>query len=730
MARHVFNRGTREDAVKDAGDRPSLGPLTREYESSREAVPRTLPALTVPRTVHHLYSRPQYSRSSETAPQDSDDDDTNCDYTFQMPGCNSSSHTPVRLAHAMHILTLDDAQGKLANEQHLTEPATKQANSTEERARRDLSQFPSTTQRQHLENNEHVKIPSPRSELGIRGLVNVEKPGTAAKPASKNSSDDEVKDSKPGLPPASLDVTTTEESEVKGEFLDDGTLTDTVYRESCYLGLGTWPSADLETRADTLGSFIGEPHSADIDPSSLLHSGAQQGFVQAPVRNGSFSGSRRQPNISSSSSSNTFGNNQGQSSGSKKGKRSAGAGGAGGDEDEDEDEDGNSGNKKRFVKRFACPFFKRNPDYYSCNGPTGQYRTCMGPGFTDITRLKEHLRRRHADPITCIRCGMTFEYQNGLDFHNLQAKRCKELLRGPAMGISPHMMVEVMKRSSGFDSEKRWSNIYQLLFPDDTVPSSPFHECNNYDKREFNDYVERQMRYLLDQNASSILDQMQPEQRSELVAIIIRCQKILWDSCGTTHDTEKQVISDGSDTDGHLPQIPESPWTPQEMQSPQASRFNPHPNHPVKNNFYAPQDPTTPMSPQQPATPQELTMQDTLNGRPPPPERGPSRWSDSGYGTLCSCYQNMDGRCDQCLHAAKLSTLDQSRVLQAGIGSYSLPTTIDPKLLHKQPFSDPSANISGPGPGPGTMLANLREEVDVQYQNYNGCHTSFQDGPC
>ena len=39
--------------------------------------------------------------------------------------------------------------------------------------------------------------------------------------------------------------------------------------------------------------------------------------------------------------------------------------------------------------RFACPFHKYDPIRYSVNNTTeGKYRTCAGPGFPTVSRLK------------------------------------------------------------------------------------------------------------------------------------------------------------------------------------------------------------------------------------------------------------------------------------------------------------------------------------------------------
>ena len=50
---------------------------------------------------------------------------------------------------------------------------------------------------------------------------------------------------------------------------------------------------------------------------------------------------------------------------------------------------GSSVGPHRPNRPYACPFHKYDPRKYSLNGGTGAtYRSCLGPGFTSIARLK------------------------------------------------------------------------------------------------------------------------------------------------------------------------------------------------------------------------------------------------------------------------------------------------------------------------------------------------------
>ncbi len=75
------------------------------------------------------------------------------------------------------------------------------------------------------------------------------------------------------------------------------------------------------------------------------------------------------------------------------------------DEDEDEKDPNNFGNVPENVAtspvlRLACPFYKRDPEKYCIqhdatdNTKRINYRTCEGPGFNSIQRLKYELRSK------------------------------------------------------------------------------------------------------------------------------------------------------------------------------------------------------------------------------------------------------------------------------------------------------------------------------------------------
>jgi hypothetical protein len=160
---------------------------------------------------------------------------------------------------------------------------------------------------------------------------------------------------------------------------------------------------------------------------------------------------------------------------------------------------------------LACPFWKFDPSKYNAhyhpdaNSRRGKYRTCEGPGFTDIQRLKyvksvfikgmpllienrEHMKRVHIH-VQCQRCGAIFD---GSD-HATRAKKLEEhqRLEVPCQlrpeivkeGISDTQWADLSKQSNKKSKRascplpkntvEKWNEIWTVLFPDVKGPSNP-----------------------------------------------------------------------------------------------------------------------------------------------------------------------------------------------------------------------------------------------------------------
>ncbi|KAL1843956.1 hypothetical protein VTJ49DRAFT_6360 [Mycothermus thermophilus] len=146
-------------------------------------------------------------------------------------------------------------------------------------------------------------------------------------------------------------------------------------------------------------------------------------------------------------------------------------------DDEDDDEEGDmyrppSSQSKRSpdgVKRFACPFRKHDPTTYNIH----DHEVCAVRSWTTISRLKEHLYRRHYR-VHCQRCKRTFGSTKELEDHEMSVVRCDVVDMPPPSDITAHQekALKSRKHTTRRQSDKeKWRDIYRLLFPDEEVPS-------------------------------------------------------------------------------------------------------------------------------------------------------------------------------------------------------------------------------------------------------------------
>ncbi|QPC75456.1 hypothetical protein HYE68_006208 [Fusarium pseudograminearum] len=159
------------------------------------------------------------------------------------------------------------------------------------------------------------------------------------------------------------------------------------------------------------------------------------------------------------------------------------------EDDEDEDEGGSQ--RKRDNKRtkttkddtrprFACPYNQYDPARF------GSVRTCCGPGWINISRVKEHLERKHAlPPHQCLRCLCRFGDAEALKKHQREKKPClvKELdsfKRNLSDGYDEEQAKKLKGRLRMLDATK-WREWYGILFhvkPDSPEIPSPYYDSS------------------------------------------------------------------------------------------------------------------------------------------------------------------------------------------------------------------------------------------------------------
>ncbi|KAH6718161.1 hypothetical protein BKA61DRAFT_670574 [Leptodontidium sp. MPI-SDFR-AT-0119] len=153
------------------------------------------------------------------------------------------------------------------------------------------------------------------------------------------------------------------------------------------------------------------------------------------------------------------------------------------DKDREDEDEGENQPKHRLPKaphnhahkrKFACPYRKHDPFKYNVHS----YRTCATSGFPDISRVKEHLYRKHQVPIHCERCWQTFRNAKDRNAHLTlnTADMCEVIPGTPPEGIGPEIEKKLKRRKKtypGQSEEARWTEIYKLLFPQEEEFPSP-----------------------------------------------------------------------------------------------------------------------------------------------------------------------------------------------------------------------------------------------------------------
>ncbi|KAJ4130997.1 hypothetical protein NW768_006537 [Fusarium equiseti] len=162
------------------------------------------------------------------------------------------------------------------------------------------------------------------------------------------------------------------------------------------------------------------------------------------------------------------------------------------DESENDEEEGEGGfRRNRDSKRtkttkddtrprFACPYHQYNPTKFR-----GE-RTCCGPGWTDISRVKEHVERKHSlPPHQCHRCLHRFDKADDLKQHQRTKTPCpvKEpgnFKRDLSDGYDEEQ-AEKLKGRLRLEATTKWKEWYGILFnikPDSPDIPSPYYDSS------------------------------------------------------------------------------------------------------------------------------------------------------------------------------------------------------------------------------------------------------------
>ncbi|KAI8710798.1 hypothetical protein NCS52_01539800 [Fusarium sp. LHS14.1] len=123
-------------------------------------------------------------------------------------------------------------------------------------------------------------------------------------------------------------------------------------------------------------------------------------------------------------------------------------------------------------RKFACPFFKYNRQAFMSS------RTCVGPGWDSVHRVKEHIFRRHMLPNTqCEKCLAQFETESAFDEH--VRNPCQKKPPSGSSGINKEQERQLRSRKmyqKSSDEEEKWRAIYRIIFPGEKDIPSPYYD--------------------------------------------------------------------------------------------------------------------------------------------------------------------------------------------------------------------------------------------------------------
>ncbi|KAI6363419.1 hypothetical protein MCOR25_005911 [Pyricularia grisea] len=117
---------------------------------------------------------------------------------------------------------------------------------------------------------------------------------------------------------------------------------------------------------------------------------------------------------------------------------------------------------------WACPFCKWKPL---------RYQGCHTYKLKEISRVKQHLRRKHRIPLHCDVCSEEFADDEARLAH-VRAQSCslsQNCVQKTWEGVTPEQQ-ELLERRAERNKTKveQWYSIYEILFPGQTPPASPY----------------------------------------------------------------------------------------------------------------------------------------------------------------------------------------------------------------------------------------------------------------
>ena len=128
------------------------------------------------------------------------------------------------------------------------------------------------------------------------------------------------------------------------------------------------------------------------------------------------------------------------------------------------------GSESTEAQRFACPFYKRRPH---------QYQACCNLQAKKISHVKQHIWRKHLQPIHCPICRIAFANTNLRVIH-VETRTCQAPPQVEVEWITPAQERELRRpspRSEGLSEESQWYRVFEIIFGEGAPkPKSPYND--------------------------------------------------------------------------------------------------------------------------------------------------------------------------------------------------------------------------------------------------------------
>ncbi|TLS29663.1 hypothetical protein PpBr36_01896 [Pyricularia pennisetigena] len=159
---------------------------------------------------------------------------------------------------------------------------------------------------------------------------------------------------------------------------------------------------------------------------------------------------------------------------------------------------------------WACPFCKWKPL---------RYQGCHTYKLKEISRVKQHLRRKHRIPLHCEVCSEEFADEEARLAH-VRTRSCssRSCVQKTWEGVTPEQQ-ELLERRAERNKTKveQWYSIYEILFPGQTPPASPYVDL------ELSPHMHSFQAFLASDQAATILNEATIAQ----VPPHLQCEEIL-----------------------------------------------------------------------------------------------------------------------------------------------------------------------------------------------------------